>query len=189
MNEVKTPKKPLIYYYVVTILAIFFFNTLLLPFIAQRSVKEVDYGTFMTMTYDQQIEYVQIQENQIVFTEKDSKQVYKTGIVYDPEMTQRLYDNGAQFKQKIVEEMSPLMGIFLTWILPMLIFVGIGQLLSGHLTKKMGGHNAMSFGMGKSNAKIYVPSMDGIKFTDVAGEDEAKENLTEIVDYLHNPSK
>ena len=189
MNEIKTPRKPLYFYYGIALLAIFLFNGLLLPFIAEHSIREVDYGTFMSMTYNGEIEYVQIQENQIVFTAKDEPQIYKTGLVYDPEMTQRLYDSGAQFSSEIVEEMSPLMSILLTWILPILLFIGIGQLMSNYMVKKMGGSNAMSFGMGKSNAKVYVPSTDGIRFVDVAGEDEAKENLTEIVDYLHSPDR
>lgn len=189
MNEVKTPKKPFLLYYAIVLLIIFLFNALLVPQMVKYSIREVDYGTFMQMTYDKEIGEVQIQENQIVFTAKDGQIVYKTGLVYDPYLTERLYENGAKFSSEIVEEMSPFLSIFLTWIIPMLIFVGIGQLMYKQMMKKMGGSNSMMFGMGKSNAKVYVQSSEGIKFTDVAGEDEAKENLTEIVDYLHNPDK
>ncbi len=189
MNEVKPPKKPFIFYYAIALLAIFLVNAILVPQMAKRSVKEVDYGTFMQMTYQQEIGYVQIQENQIIFTDKDQTTVYKTGIVDDPEMTQRLYDNGAKFSGEIIEETSPLLDFFLSWLLPILLIIFLGQLMSRQLMKKMGGSNSMMFGMGKSNAKIYVHSSEGIKFSDVAGEDEAKENLTEIVDYLHNPGK
>ena len=189
MNEVKTPKKPLIYYYFIVLLVIFLVNVLLMPQIAKHSIKEVDYGTFMQMTYDKKIGSVQVQDNQILFTDKEEKTIYKTGRLDDPDMIKRLYENGAYFSGEIIEEMSPLLSIFLYWILPILVFVVIGQLLMRLMTKKMGGSNSMMFGMGKSNAKVYVKSMEGIKFTDVAGEDEAKENLAEIVDYLHNPDK
>ena len=190
MNEVKTPKKPLAFYYLIVLLVIFLFNSLIMPKFAQRMVEEVDYGTFMEMTYDKKIDYVQIQENQIVFTEKDSNRIYKTGIVDDPQRTQRLYENGAKFSSEIIEEMSPLLSIFLSWILPMLIFVIIGQMLTKKMMDKAGGGgDSMMFGLGKSNAKVYVKSSEGIKFDDVAGEDEAKENLTEIVDYLNDPNK
>ena len=189
MQEVKQPnKKPFIFYYMIALLVIFLINSLLVPKLAQRAVKEVDYGTFMEMTYNGEIGYVQIEDNQIVFTGKDEKNIYKTGPVYDPELTERLYENGAKFSGEIVEEMSPLLSIFLSWLLPMFIFIVLGQLMYRQMAKKAGG-NSMMFGMGKSNAKVYVKSSDGIKFTDVAGEDEAKENLTEIVDYLHNPDK
>lgn len=191
MNEVKKPRKPLIYYYTIVLIAIILFNFLAMPLISQARVKEVDYGTFITMTENKEIGKVEIQaqENQIVFTDKDEKQVYKTGMVDDPDLTQRLYDSGAKFSGEIIEQMSPLLNIFLTWILPILIFVGIGQFMYKKLMEKAGGPNSMAFGMGKSNAKIYVKSSEGIKFSDVAGEDEAKESLAEIVDYLHDPSK
>lgn len=191
MNEVKKPRKPLIYYYTIVLIAIILFNFLAMPLISGARVKEVDYGTFITMTQNKEVGKVEIQaqENQIVFTDKDEKQVYKTGMVDDPDLTKRLYDSGAQFSGEIIEQMSPLLNIFLTWILPILIFVGIGQFMYKKLMEKAGGPNSMAFGLGKSNAKIYVKSSEGIKFSDVAGEDEAKESLAEIVDYLHDPSK
>lgn len=191
MNEVKKPRKPLIYYYTIVLIAIILFNFLAMPLISGARVKEVDYGTFITMTQNKEVGKVEIQaqENQIVFTDKEEKQVYKTGMVDDPDLTQRLYDSGAQFSGEIIEQMSPLLNIFLTWILPILIFVGIGQFMYKKLMEKAGGPNSMAFGMGKSNAKVYVKSSEGIKFSDVAGEDEAKESLAEIVDYLHDPSK
>ncbi len=189
MQEIKEPnKKPFIFYYMIVLLVIFLINSLLVPRIAERAVKEVDYTTFMQMTYDGQIGYVQIEDNQIVFTDKQEEKIYKTGLVYDPGLTDRLYDNGAKFSSEIVEEMSPFLSIFLSWLLPMFIFILLGQLMYRQMAKKAGG-NSMMFGMGKSNAKVYVKSSDGIRFSDVAGEDEAKENLTEIVDYLHNPEK
>lgn len=191
MNEVKKPRKPLIYYYTIVLIAIILFNFLAMPLISGARVKEVDYGTFITMTQNKEVGKVEIQaqENQIVFTDKEEKQIYKTGMVDDPDLTQRLYDSGAQFSGEIIEQMSPLLNIFLTWILPILIFVGIGQFMYKKLMEKAGGPNSMAFGMGKSNAKVYVKSSEGIKFSDVAGEDEAKESLAEIVDYLHDPSK
>ncbi len=189
MNEVKTPKKPLISYYCVVILILLLFNMLVMPMISQRQVKEVDYNTFMEMTYNDNIGKVELQDNQILFTDKDNQQVYKTGLMSDPELTQRLYDHGAQFASEIQEQMSPVLGFLLSWVLPIVIFVGLGQMLTKQMMKKMGGPNSMMFGAGKSNAKVYVKSSEGIKFTDVAGEDEAKENLSEIVDYLHNPGK
>lgn len=191
MNEVKKPRKPLIYYYTIVLIAIILFNFLAMPLISGARVKEVDYGTFITMTQNKEVGKVEIQaqENQIVFTDKDEKQVYKTGMVDDPNLTQRLYDSGAQFSGEIIEQMSPILNIFLTWILPILIFVGIGQFMYKKLMEKAGGPNSMAFGLGKSNAKVYVKSSEGIKFADVAGEDEAKESLAEIVDYLHDPSK
>lgn len=189
MKEVKSPKRPLVFYYGVVLLILFLFNALAVPYIAQRQIKEVDYGTFITMTENKEISKVEIQENQILFTDKEESQVYKTGIMDDPDRTQRLYDSGAEFSSEIVEQMSPIMSVFLTWILPLLIFVMIGQMMSKRMLNKMGGSDSMMFNMGKSNAKIYVKSSDGIRFSDVAGEDEAKENLAEIVDYLHNPEK
>ena len=189
MNEVKTPKKPLISYYCIVILLLLLFNMLVMPMISQRQVKEVDYNTFMEMTYNDNIGNVELQDNQILFTDKDNTQLYKTGLMSDPELTQRLYDHGAQFASEIQEQMSPVLSFLLSWVLPIVIFVGLGQMLTKQMMKKMGGPNSMMFGAGKSNAKVYVKSSEGIKFTDVAGEDEAKENLSEIVDYLHNPNK
>ena len=157
--------------------------------ISQRQVKEVDYNTFMEMTYNDNIGKVELQDNQILFTDKDNTQLYKTGLMSDPELTQRLYDHGAQFASEIQEQMSPVLSFLLSWVLPIVIFVGLGQMFTKQMMKKMGGPNSMMFGAGKSNAKVYVKSSEGIKFTDVAGEDEAKENLSEIVDYLHNPNK
>lgn len=189
MNEVKTPKKPFYVYYAIVLLALFLINALLVPQIAGRMVKQVDYDTFMKMTLDKQIDEVEVQDNQIIFTAKDDKTIYKTGVMNDPDLTQRLYDSGAKFSGEIVEQMSPVLSFFISWILPILIFYVLGQWMSKKMMKKMGGSNSMMFGMGKSNAKIYVKSSEGIKFADVAGEDEAKENLTEIVEYLHNPEK
>ena len=190
MNEVKTPKKNWLYYYTIVLLVIFLFNVLAMPMLNRRSVQEVDYGTFITMTNNKEIGQVQIQDNQILFTNKDNSQIYKTGIMDDPARTERLYASGAEFSSEIIEEMSPLLSIFLSWVLPLLIFIVIGQYISKKMLSKMsGGKDSMMFGIGKSNAKVYVKSSEGIKFSDVAGEDEAKENLTEIVDYLHNPGK
>ena len=189
MNEVKTPKKPLIAYYCIVILLLLLFNMLVMPMISQRQVKEVDYNTFMEMTYNDNIGKVELQDNQILFTDKDNTQLYKTGLMSDPELTQRLYDHGAQFASEIQEQMSLVLSFLLSFGLPIVIFVGLGQMFTKQMMKKMGGPNSMMFGTGKSNAKVYVKSSEGIKFTDVAGEDEAKENLSEIVDYLHNPNK
>ena len=189
MNEVKTPKKPFYVYYAIVLLALFLINALLVPRIAGRMIKQVDYDTFMKMTLDKQIDEVEVQDNKIIFTSKDDKTIYKTGVMNDPDLTQRLYDSGAKFSSEIVEQMSPLLSFVISWILPILIFYVLGQWMSKKMMKKMGGSNSMMFGMGKSNAKIYVKSSEGIKFADVAGEDEAKENLTEIVEYLHNPEK
>ena len=192
MNEVKQPKKPLMYYYGIVLLAVFLFNALVMPNLLARQVKAVDYGTFMTMTENKEIGKVEIQDNQILFTDKqkDEPAVYKTGRMEDPNLAERLHASGAEFTPEIVEEMSPLLSIFLTWILPMLLFIGIGQFMSRKLMNKAGGGaGAMSFNMGKSNAKVYVKSSDGISFADVEGVDEAEESLAEIVDYLHDPSK
>ena len=189
MNEVKTPKKPFYVYYAIVLMALFLINALLVPRIAGRMIKQVDYDTFMKMTLDKQIDEVEVQDNQIIFTSKDDKTIYKTGVMNDPDLTQRLYDSGAKFSSEIVEQMSPLLSFVISWILPILIFYVLGQWMSKKMMKKMGGSNSMMFGMGKSNARIYVKSSEGIKFADVAGEDEAKENLTEIVEYLHNPEK
>ena len=165
--------------------------SLLVPQIVQRAVKEVDYNTFMQMTYDKQIDEVQVQDNQIVFTAKDDKTIYKTGLMDDPDRTQSLYDSGAKFSSEIVEEASPILSFLISWLLPLIIIIGFGQLMYRQMAKKAGGDSMMfgMGGMGKSNAKVYVKSSNGIKFTDVAGEDEAKENLTEIVEYLHDPDK
>ena len=190
MNEVKTPKKNWFYYYTIVLLILILLNTLIVPMIQQHSVKEVDYGTFISMTEKKEIGKVEIESNQIVFTNKDASQIYKTGLMDDPNRTERLYESGAEFSSEIIEQMSPLVSFLLTWILPLVIFFAFGQYMSKKLMNKMGGgKDSMMFGMGKRNAKIYVKSTEGIKFSDVAGEDEAKENLTEIVDYLHNPNK
>lgn len=189
MNEVKSPRKPLIYYYGVVILVLMLFNFLAMPWLAQRQIREVDYGTFMQMTENQEIGRVEVQENQILFTDKEDTQIYKTGLMNDPDLIYRLKDSGAVFAGEIVEQMSPFLSFLLSWVLPIAIFAGLGQLMSRKMMEKAGGPNSMMFGMGKSNAKVYVKSSEGIRFSDVAGEDEAKENLTEIVDYLHNPDK
>ena len=189
MKEVKTPRKPLIYYYSIVVLALLILNFLIAPLFLQRQVKEVDYGTFMSMIEDQNIGKVEVEDTQIVFTDKDNTQTYKTGVMYDPGLTERLYQSGAVFAKDIERTMSPVLSFFLTAILPLIIFIGVGQYMSKKLLEKAGGKNSMAFGMGKSNAKVYVQSTEGIHFSDVAGEDEAKENLQEIVDYLHNPKK
>ena len=189
MKEVKSPKKPLIYYYGIVLLVIVIFNMVVSPLLMNSSVKEVDYGTFMKMIDDKDIGSVEVGDSEIVFTDKENTQIYKTGEMNDPTLTQRLYDADAVFTKNIEKTMSPLLSTFLTIILPILIFAGLGQYMSKKLMSQAGGPNAMAFGMGKSNAKVYIPSTDGIRFDDVAGEDEAKENLAEIVDYLHNPKK
>ena len=191
MQEVKKPKKPLIFYYVVAMLVLLLFNFLAMPWLAQRRIQEVDYGTFMSMTEEGSIGQVEVQEqeNQILFTDKEYQHIYKTGMMPDPELTQRLYDSGASFTGEIIKQADPILSFLLSWILPIVIFILIGQYISRRLTRNAGGPNAMMFGMGKSNAKVYVKSLEGIRFSDVAGEDEAKENLSEIVDYLHNPDK
>ena len=189
MNEVKSPKKPLVYYYAIVILVILALNFLAVPWLSQRQVREVDYGTFMTMTENQEIGRVEVQNNQILFTNKDDTQVYKTGLMDDPDLIYRLKDSGAEFSSEIVEQMSPFLSFLLTWLLPIVFFVALGQFMLKRMTNKAGGPNSMMFGLGGSNAKVYVKSAEGIKFSDVAGEDEAKENLTEIVNYLHDPAK
>lgn len=189
MNEVKTPKKPLVFYYGIAMVVLLLLNMLVMPLITQHQVEEVDYGTFIKMTENKEIGQVEIEDNQILFTNKDKSKIYKTGLLNDDGLVQRLYDSGAEFSGEIVEQMSPLMSFIVSWVLPVVLFVVLGQLLSRQLMKKMGGPNAMKFDMGKSNAKVYVQSSGGIKFADVAGEDEAKENLSEVVDYLHNPNK
>ncbi len=191
MNEVKKPKKPLISYYCIVLLILILFNSLAMPWFMEHQIKDVDYGTFIQMTEDGQVGHVNIKEqsNTIVFTDKEEKTIYQTAMVDDPDLTDRLYQAGVSFYGEEIKQTSPIISFLMTWILPLLIFGALGELLARQLMKKAGGKNAMSFGMGKSSAKIYVKSSDGIKFSDVAGEDEAKENLTEIVDYLHNPDK
>ena len=189
MKEVKPPRKPLFYYYGIALVVLLLINFLLVPLVARHAVQEVDYGTFMTMTENKEIGQVEVEDNQIIFTNKDGSKIYKTGPMNDPDLTQRLYDAGAEFTRDIVEETSPLLSFVLTWILPIIIFIAIGQLMTKKLTDRAGGPGSMMFGAGKSNAKIYVQSSQGIRFADVAGEDEAKENLQEIVNYLHDPSK
>ena len=189
MNEVKKPKKPLIFYYILVLVAMLLINMLLVPYLAEKQVKEVDYGTFMDMTENKEIGQVEISDDEILFTDKSGDNYYKTGVMNDDGLVDRLHDSGAQFSSEIVQQMSPLMSLLLTWVLPLVIFIGLGQWMSKKLMQKMGGSNSMMFNMGKSNAKVYVKSSDGIKFSDVAGEDEAKENLAEIVHYLHDPSK
>ena len=190
MKEVKSPKKPLIYYYLIIILVILFFNMIFTPTLMRQQVQEVDYGTFMSMIDEKNIGMVQVDDSEIVFTNKDNTKIYSTGAMNDPTLTQRLYDSGAAFTKEVQKTMSPLLSFFVTGILPLLIFIAIGQYMSKKLMEQAGGKNAMSFGSpGKSNARMYVQSTKGIHFSDVAGEDEAKESLSEIVDYLHNPQK
>ena len=189
MKEVKSPKKPLIYYYGIVLLILVLFNIIFTPLLAQRQVKEVDYGTFMSMIDEKNIGDVEISDSQILFSDKENTAVYKTGVMNDPTLTERLYKSGASFAKDIEKTTSPILSFLLTFVLPMLIFIGLGQYMSKKMMKQLGGKNSMAFGMGKSNAKVYVQSTQGIHFNDVAGEDEAKENLKEIVDYLHNPKK
>ena len=189
MKEVKSPKKPLLYYYGITLLVILLFNLLVAPLIARNQVTETDYGTFMQMIEDKDIGKVQVESDQIIFTGKSDGTVYTTGAMDDPTLTQRLYDAGATFTKEVQQTTSPLLSFFLTIVLPLLIFLGIGQYMSKKLMEQAGGKNSLMFGAGRSSAKVYVQSSQGIRFSDVAGEDEAKENLQEIVDYLHNPQK
>ena len=189
MKEVKNPRKPLIYYYGIAVLVIFLFNLIVTPVLMNRQVKEVDYGTFMEMIDKKNIGKVEVDDSEILFTDKENETIYKTGAMNDPTLTQRLYDCGAKFSKDVDQTMSPLLSGILSFVVPLLIFFVLGQYMSKKLIEQAGGKNAMSFGMGKSNAKIYVQSTQGIHFSDVAGEDEAKESLKEIVDYLHNPDK
>ena len=190
MQEVKSPKKPLLYYYGVVLLVLLVFNLIVTPLLLKEEVTEVDYGTFMSMTEDKNIGQVQVEDQQIVFTDKDEKNVYQTNAMDDPQLTERLYESGAKFSKDVDASTSPLLSLLITGILPMLIFIGLGQYMAKKLRDQMGGKDSLMFGgMGKSNAKIYVQSTKGIRFDDVAGEDEAKESLAEIVDYLHNPQK
>ena len=189
MKEVKNPRKPLIYYYGIAVLVIFLFNLIVTPILMNRQVKEVDYGTFMEMIDKKNIGKVEVDDSEILFTDKENETIYKTGAMNDPTLTQRLYDCGAKFSKDVDQTMSPLLSGILSFVVPLLIFFALGQYMSKKLIEQAGGKNAMSFGMGKSNAKIYVQSTQGIHFSDVAGEDEAKESLKEIVDYLHNPNK
>ena len=190
MNEVNRPRKPLLIFYIAVLLILFLWNSMIVPMVAEQEIKEVDYGTFMTMTEKNQIGKVQIGSNKILFTNKDGSKTYKTGIMNDPDLVNRLHASGAEFTSEIVEEMSPAASFFLNWILPIIIFVVLGQYLSRRMMDKAGGGpGSMMFNLGKSNAKVYVKSSDGIKFSDVEGVDEAEENLQEIVDYLHNPDK
>ena len=189
MKEVKPPRKPLFYYYGIALVVLLLINFLLVPLVARHAVQEVDYGTFMTMTENKEVGKVEVEDNQIIFTNKDGSKIYKTGPMNDPDLTQRLYDAGAEFTRDIVEQTSPLLSVVLTWVLPIVLFIAVGQLMAKKLTDRAGGPGSMMFGAGKSNAKIYVQSSQGIRFADVAGEDEAKENLQEIVNYLHDPSK
>ena len=189
MNEVKMPKRPILAYYILIFLAIFLFNSIFMPMLRENQVKEVDYSSFMTMTENKEIDKVQVEQDKILFTKKDDKQAYKTAIMNDTELVERLHKSGADFTGEIVEAMNPLLSALLSWVLPILIFFGIGHYMNKRLMKNMGGPGAMQFGMGKSNAKIFVKPTNGIKFSDVAGEDEAKDSLQEVVEYLHDPTK
>ena len=190
MNEVKSPKKPLLYYYLLVMLVLLLFNLLAMPWISEHQIKEVDYNTFVSMVEKKEIGKVDIQEqdNRILFTDPEEKNIYKTDMVPDDDLVSRLLEAGISTSGTEIQQTSLLMSI-LGWVLPLIIFIGLGQILSRSLMKKMGGGNSMMFNMGKSNAKVYVKSAEGIKFDDVAGEDEAKENLQEVVNYLHDPSK
>lgn len=189
MKEVQSPKKSLFYYYGIALVVLLLFNLIVAPLLAQRRVTEIDYGAFMKMIEEKNIGEVKVEDYEIVFTDKDNKNIYKTGIMDDPDLTQRLYNSGAVFAREITEPMSPILSLLLSVGIPVLIFVGLGQYMNKKLMEQAGGKNSMAFGLGRSNAKIYVQSTQGIRFEDVAGEDEAKESLAEIVDYLHNPQK
>ena len=190
MNEVKNPKRPMYFYYGIVLIVLLLLNMFAMPYLTERQVQEVDYGTFMSMTESKNIGQVQVEDQQIVFTDKDEKNVYQTNVMDDPNLTERLYESGAKFSKDVDASTSPLLSLLITGLLPMLIFIGLGQYMAKKLREQMGGKDSLMFGgMGKSNAKIYVQSTKGIRFDDVAGEDEAKESLAEIVDYLHNPQK
>ena len=189
MNEVKQPKRPIFFYYLIVLAAVLVFNLLIGPAISSSRIEEVDYGTFLSMIEEKNVGKVQVQKNQILFTDKDEKQIYVTGPMNDPDLTQRLYDSGAEFSGEIVRENSPFASLLISWLLPLFIFILLGRFLTRRMMDKTGGANSMMFNLGKSNARVYVKSSDGIKFSDVEGVDEAEENLQEIVDYLHNPEK
>lgn len=189
MDEVKNPKKPIYYYWAVAMAVLMLFNLLAKPWYLRSQIAEVDYGTFMTMTEEKKIGRVEIKDNQILFTDRDGKKIYRTGLMDDARRTERLYQSGAKFSSEIVEETSPIISALLSWVMPLLLFWGLGRYMQKKMLDRMGGSDSMMFGMGKSKARIYVKSTEGIKFSDVAGEDEAKENLAEIVEYLHNPQK
>ena len=189
MKEVKTPKKPLIYYYGIVLLVLIVFNLVVSPILMEHQVEETDYGTFMSMINEKNIGKVEVEDNQIVFTDKNNEKIYKTGLMNDPDLTDRLYECGATFTKDIDQQASPILSFLVTGLLPLIIFIVLGNYMAKKLMEQAGGKNSMAFGMGKSNAKVYVQSSEGIRFSDVAGEDEAKENLAEIVDYLHNPKK
>ena len=191
MEQVKRPKKPLMFYYTIVLIILILFNIIAMPYIKEKQIKDVDYGTFISMTEKKEIKKVELQQqdNTILFTEKEGKTIYKTAMVDDPDLTKRLYEAGVSFYGEEIDQSSPILVTVLSWVLPILFFVALGEYMSRKLMKRAGGKNAMSFGMGKSSAKIYVKSSEGIRFRDVAGEDEAKENLSEIVEYLHNPAR
>ena len=191
MEQVKRPKKPLVFYYTIVLIILILFNIIAMPYIKEKQIKDVDYGTFISMTEKKEIKKVELQQqdNTILFTGKDGKTIYKTAMVNDPDLTKRLYEAGVSFYGEEIDQSSPILVTILSWVLPILFFVALGEYMSRKLMKRAGGKNAMSFGMGKSSAKIYVKSSEGIRFRDVAGEDEAKENLSEIVEYLHNPAR
>ena len=189
MNEVKKPRRSLLFYYFVVMLVLVLFNTILMPIFNSWEIKQVDYGTFISMTEKGEVGLVEVQDNQIIFTDKDKETIYKTGKMDDPGLTERLYASGAEFSGEIVEETSPILTMLLSWLLPIILFVALGQLLSRKMMDKAGGPQSMMFNMGGSKARVYVKSSDGIKFSDVEGVDEAEESLQEIVDYLHDPAK
>ena len=191
MEQVKRPKKPLMFYYTIVLIILILFNIIAMPYIKEKQIKDVDYGTFISMTEKKEIKKLELQqqENTILFTGKDGKTIYKTAMVNDPDLTKRLYEADVSFYGEEIDQSSPILVNILSWVLPILFFVALGEYMSRKLMKRAGGKNAMSFGMGKSSAKIYVKSSEGIRFRDVAGEDEAKENLSEIVEYLHNPAR
>lgn len=191
MEQVKRPKKPLMFYYTIVLIILILFNIIAMPYIKEKQIKDVDYGTFISMTEKKEIKKVELQQqdNTILFTGKDGKTIYKTAMVNDPDLTKRLYEADVSFYGEEIDQLSPILVNILSWVLPILFFVALGEYMSRKLMKRAGGENAMSFGMGKSSAKIYVKSSEGIRFRDVAGEDEAKENLSEIVEYLHNPAR